>query len=290
MKARAFVPGHITGFFEICEGSDALHTGSRGCGVVVSKGVYTTVKAKKASKNEVHVYINGKPCDCPVTTAAIEEILKLAEGKYRVEVFHKLELPMKYGFGLSAAGSLGAVLAVAKALGLNLTLNDCGSIAHCAEVANKTGLGDVIAECTGGVVLRKKPGAPGIGRVDKIPCNESVVAFILGGELETKSVLLSGQKKRRIAAAGRGCMDTFLKNPSVENFMRLSKKFASKAGLMDKKVYSAVKELEKKNIEASMIMLGNSIFTLTKEPEKVCKLLDFEHVVMEIDNAGARIL
>ncbi|MDI6654506.1 MAG: pantoate kinase [Candidatus Hydrothermarchaeota archaeon] len=290
MKARAFVPGHITGFFEICEDKDMLHTGSRGCGVVVSKGVYTTVKAKKASKNEVHVYINDKPCDCPVTTSAVEEVLKLVDEKYRVEVFHKLQLPMKYGFGLSAAGSLGAVLAAASALNLNFTLNDCGSIAHCAEVANKTGLGDVIAECTGGVVLRKKPGAPGIGRIDKIPCNESVVAFIVGGELESKSILLSRQKKRTITQVGRECMDTFLKNPSVENFMRLSKKFASEAELMDKKVYSAVKQLEKRNIEASMIMLGNSIFTLTKEPEKVCKLLDFEHVVMEIDNAGARIL
>ncbi len=290
MKARAFVPGHITGFFEICERKDALHTGSRGCGVVVSKGVHTTVKAKKADENEVSIYIDGKACDCPVTTAAIKEVLKLVEEKYRVEVFHKLELPMKYGFGLSGAGSLGAVLAATKALGLNLTLNDCGSIAHCAEVENKTGFGDIIAECTGGVVLRKKPGAPGIGRVDKIPCGESVAAFIAGSKLETKSVLLSKNKRRAITEVGRECVNAFLKNPSVENFLRLSKKFALKTKLMDKKVYYAVKELEKKNIEASMIMLGNSIFTLTDEPEKVCKLLDFEHFIMEIDNAGARII
>ncbi len=290
MKARAFVPGHITGFFEICERGDLLHTGSRGCGVVVSNGVHTTVKAKKASENEINTYIDGKACDCPTTMTAIEEVLKLVEEKYSVEVFHELELPMKQGFGLSAAGSLGAALAAVGALGLNLTLNDCGSIAHCAEVANKTGFGDIIAECTGGVVLRKKPGAPGIGRVDKIPCKDSVVAFIVGGELETKSVLLSRQKKRAITQVGTGCMRLFLKNPSVENFLRLSKKFASDAELMDKKVYSAVKELEKNNIEASMVMLGNSIFTLTKEPEKVSSLLDFEYFIMEIDNAGARLL
>lgn len=286
---RAFVPGHITGFFEICEGKDMLHTGSRGCGVAVSRGVHTTVRIKKASENEVNVHINGRACDCPVTTAAVKEILKLVEEKYRIEVFHKLELPMSYGFGLSGAGSLGAVLAATNALGLSLTLNDCGSIAHCAEVANKTGLGDVIAECTGGVVLRKKPGAPSIGIADKIPCNLQVAASIVGEELETKSVLLSENKRRAITEVGKECMSDILKNPSVENFLRLSKKFALKTKLMDKKVYSAVKELEKKNIEASMVMLGNSIFTLTSEPEKVCELLD-SVFIMEIDNAGARII
>ena len=40
MKGSAFVPGHITGFFEIFDHEDSIKAGSRGAGVVLDKGVY----------------------------------------------------------------------------------------------------------------------------------------------------------------------------------------------------------------------------------------------------------
>lgn len=290
MKANAFVPGHITGFFEVFEHKDALQTGSRGCGVVINKGVYTTVKIKGSEKNEIYTHINGETSDCPVTKTAVNEILELINGKYKIEVFHELEVPMKYGFGASASGTLGSILAMSKALGLNMTLNQVGAIAHRAEVLNKTGLGDVIAECNGGVVVREKPGAPGIGKIDKILCNDYVVAFVVGEELETKSILRDSEKRDRINEIGRKCMSHFLKNPSVENFLGLSKKFASETKLMSEKVRSALKRLEESNVQASMIMLGNSVFTLTSEPEEVCDLLDYMYITARVDNMGARVL
>lgn len=277
--ASASVPGHITGFFEIVEKSDFYRTGSRGCGVVIDRGVRTDVELKPGKS--IITYIDGKVCECPVTKTAVVQVLSALEEEYEVKVFHRLEVPMMYGFGASASGSLGAVLALNKALELGMSLIQCGDIAHYAEVSNRTGLGDVIAECTGGFVLREEPGAPSVGKARRLEASGYVVAFLLS-KLETKSILTNAEKKKSISEAGRRCMEEFLKDTSVENFLRLSRKFAVEAKLMSEEVYSAVRKLESCGIPASMIMLGNSVFTLTDEPERIKKILDFPCVTAGI--------
>lgn len=289
MNARAFVPGHITGFFEIMEHSDPLPSGSRGCGVVIDKGVTTTVEVEEASEPALEVRLDGSPCDCPVTRSVVEMISGFPEG-LAVRVDHELQLPMKYGFGVSAAGALGAALALNRAMGLGMSPVQCGQIAHRAEVLNKTGLGDVIAELKGGLLLRRKPGAPGIGEVEKIPFEGYAVAFLVGEELETKSILLDMDKKKRINASGSRCMELFTRNPTPENFLKTSRKFTFDTGLMSKKVYLAVKMLKNHGVIAAMAMLGNSVFTLTGNPQEVSELIDYPCVIAKIDNIGARII
>lgn len=288
MKGSAFVPGHITGFFEIIDNDNSIKAGSKGAGVVLDKGVYTTVKAKDG--HGTSVTLNGETCECPVTKAVIKDILGFAGTKYEVEVIHELEVPPGQGFGASGAGAFGAALAANEAMGLNLTMNQCGEIAHRVEVLNRTGLGDVIAQSTGGLVIRKKPGAPGTGVTDRIHSDERLVVFTVGREIKTKSVLLDNEKKEKINKAGRACMKELLKEPSPEKFLALSKKFALETGLMEKELHSAVKTLEERDITASMSMLGNSVFTLTDEPEKVGKYLDYLYIIADIDYTGARVL
>ncbi|MBU2559633.1 kinase, partial [archaeon] len=288
MKGSAFVPGHITGFFEIFENDDPVKAGSRGAGVVLDKGVYTTVKAKEG--HTTSVTLNGKTCECPVSRAVIKDILQIAGAKYDVEVIHELEIPMGQGFGASGAGALGTALAANKAMGLNLTMNQCGEIAHRAEVINRTGMGDVIAQSTGGLVIRTKPGAPGTGTADRIFSDEKVVVFTVGEAVDTKSVLLDREKIGRINKAGRVCLAELLKNPSQENFLVLSRRFALEAGLVEEKLRPALKTLEDKGITASVTMLGNSVFTLTDEPEKVSEYLDYLYIIADIDYSGARVL
>ena len=288
MQGSAFVPGHITGFFEIFDDSDPIKAGSKGSGLVLDKGVYTTVKVKEGSG--ISILLNGEPCDCPVTKDAVDDILKITGTRFNVEVLHELEVPMKYGFGASGAGTFGATLATSRALDLNLTMNQCGAIAHRAEVLNRTGLGDVIAQSVGGLVIRTKPGAPGTGGTDKIFSDKHVLVFIVGDEMETKPILLDKTKREKINAIGGECLRKLLKDPTPENFLGLSKKFAVETGLMDEKLYSAVETLEKKDIIASMSMLGNCVFTLTDEPERVRKYLDYLYIIADIDYTGARIL
>ncbi|MFQ6136592.1 MAG: pantoate kinase [Candidatus Hydrothermarchaeales archaeon] len=290
MKARAFAPGHITGFFAIFEHPEILETGSRGCGVVIDKGVHTEVALKDAEKNEVGVRVDDEICECPVTKTVVEEVLKLAESTYAVEVSHRLDAPMKYGFGTSASGALSTGLALNKALGLDLSLNQIGEIAHHSEVTNRTGLGDVIAECEGGVVIREREGAPGIGRVSKIPCGDYVVALLVGEELETKSVLNDAQKKEKINSIGEACLRMLLKTPTVENFLKLSKGFATETGMLEGEVKRTIGKLEERGIVSSMMMLGNSVFTITDVPEMVYEATEFKYVIAEIDYRGARLI
>lgn len=287
MRGRAFVPGHITGFFEIVEHPEPLFMGSRGCGVVIDKGMTTTVEVEEAPVPSLEVVFNGARCDCPVTRSAVELLVGLPENR-AINVRHEAQLPLKYGFGMSAAGAIGVALALNQALDLGMTKEECGQAAHRAEVLNMTGLGDVIAELNGGLVLRVKPGAPGVGATEKIPCKDYVVAFLVGEELETKRVLLDADKRRRINESGRSSMELFTENPVPENFMRASKRFALDSGLMSEKVYLAVRKFEKQGVIAGMAMLGNAVFTLTEDPEGVKELLDYPCIIAKIDNKGAR--
>ncbi len=270
------------------EHSDPLLSGSRGCGVVISKGVTTTVEVREARESGLEVFLDGAPCDCPVTRSAVK-IGGLPRG-VAMRVDHELQLPMKRGFGVSGAGALGAALAINHALNLGRSTMQCGQIAHRAEVVNKTGLGDVIAELNGGLLLRRKPGAPGMGVVEKIPCERYAVAFLVGNDLETKSVLSDRDKKKQINDAGRGCVEPFTRNPTPENFLEISRKFAQDTGLMSEKVYLAVEMLESHGVKASMGMLGNTVFTITENPREVSELLDYPWIIAKIDNMGARIL
>ncbi|MFQ5975077.1 MAG: pantoate kinase [Candidatus Hydrothermarchaeales archaeon] len=290
MRASAFSPSHITGFFQIFRCPDELKTGSRGCGVVINQGTRTDVRVEDSDANEIKIFVNAKPCDCPVTGMAADEMLKLADGTYKVEISQSVDVPIKYGFGASASGALSTGLALNEALDLNLTETKIGQVAHFCEIKNMTGLGDVMAEFNGGLVIRLKEGAPGIGRVSKIPCDDFVVAFIIGEELETKAVLKDEIKKKRINNIGRLCLNSLLKAPDHSNFLRLSKKFAVKTGLLNKKVKGAMVELERQGVASSMIMLGNSLFTITDDPERVSEMLDYKYIIADIDHEGARLI
>ncbi len=292
MKASAFVPGHITGFFKPVEHHELSKMGSMGCGVVLNRGVYTSAEVMDADANDVHVFLDGDEVDFPISADVAWELLRKAGSKSEARIYHQVEVPIGQGFGASAAGSLGTALALSRALDLPMTLNQCGAIAHVSEVRNATGLGDVIAECTGGMVLRLAPGAPGIGAVDKIPCSESlnVVAWVVGGPLSTKQVLRDESKMKKIQAVAEKCIGAFMKRPTPESFLRISKQFAMESGLMSADIARAVKVLEEKGIVGSMIMLGNSVFTLADDPEEVKDALDYDCIVAEIDAVGARLI
>ncbi|NOZ76832.1 MAG: hypothetical protein GXO65_03980 [Euryarchaeota archaeon] len=266
MEFESFVPGHITGFFEAVRGPDPLTTGSRGCGVVIDGGVTTAVALEEDDENSVRCSINGEEVPCPTTEAVVGEVLDMVFDTYSVRVAHTTDLPVGQGFGASASGALGTAFALSEALELDLSETVCGRMAHRAEVENRTGLGDVIAELAGGLVIRTAPGAPGVGETETIPCSLSVVAKVMGGPMPTKDVLSSG-KVEAINREGRACLAALMEEKTPENFMALARRFAEKTGLMSPEVAGAVADLEKAGVQASMAMLGNTVFALTDTPE-----------------------
>lgn len=300
ITAKAYCPGHITGFFEICDQpKDPLKKGSRGAGVSIEKGVITTVSLKPADQNMIKALINGIETEAPVTKSVVKHMLKLTSKNFTVTINHKVEIPIGAGIGASGAGAFSTALALNKALNLGLTYDKAAQIAHLAEIVNKTGLGTVLAQSRGGVEIRVKPGAPGIGHVDLIPVDpDTVVVCGSLGPIETKKMLSNPEIREKINRIGGRMVDELVKNASIEKLMKLSKRFAAKTGLMSEKVKNAVKELEKNGfVNASMAMFGETVFCFV-EREKANQVLNilkkyFDRgiiLISDINFTGARIL
>ena len=271
MNCSIFVPSHITGFFEILDNDNPLKKGSRGAGVVMDKGVITNTKITDG--NGVQIKINGKT-DARNATIT-EKTVEIIKRDYNLDdkkiiITHDVDVPIGAGFGTSASFALGASLGISKILDLPLTFNKAAQIAHLAEVEMKSGLGDVIGALSGGLVLRLKEGAPGIGITDKLLLNESEDLYIISkcfGEINTGDIIEDPVHKERINSTGRDLLFKLINDPRPENLMKLSRKFAEKTMLMNGEVCEAVDILEEETIGASMAMLGNTAFAISKSPD-----------------------
>jgi len=284
MKTRVFVPSHITGFFQIVEHENPLFTGSRGAGVAIDKGVITTVRPSKSDKISIKADGNYDPSN--ITFKVIELLKEKSKHIDGVKIYYSFEVPMGCGFGASAACALGTALAIARMLEAPITFNEAASIAHQAEVELKTGLGDVIGESVGGIVLRLKEGAPGYGLTDKIIHDPLYVICKAFGELDTTMILKDPKKKKMINLTGSRMLPRLIADPHPENFMRLSYEFAEKTKLLTPKVKESLKIVKDETIGASMAMLGDTIFALSEYPDT--SLTD--PIIAKIDSNGPKFL
>ncbi|MDM7913137.1 MAG: pantoate kinase [Methanotrichaceae archaeon] len=250
---KAFVPSHITGFFAAKRQDDPLKSGSIGCGLCLSLGATTTVQATE----ETEILLNGKASDAPVSRFVVK---KMAKSPVRVRT--QLDMPLGAGFGASGAGALGAAYALNAYFDLGLTANAAAAIAHLAEVSNRTGLGDVIAQNTGGLVVRLEAGAPGFGVVDRIPVQPLKISYVVRGPISTKEMLSDQKAMQEINRAGEAALKEFLRRPTLKEFMLLSRRFTSQIGIASDWALDAIEAVEAAGGMASMIMLGDSVFAI----------------------------
>ena len=261
--SRAFAPAHITGFFEIHPHDDPRRMGSTGCGIVLDRGVETSVFTDE-SIDQTTVKLNGSI----VKEGAINTVVEmLTDAKVMVE--STADIPVGCGFGASGAGALGAAYALNRALSLNLTAEQLTETAHVAEVKNGSGLGDVIAQSHGGIVIRTRAGAPPFGEINRIPASDYKVLCIVLGEIPTKSVLEDARAVRQINSAGRGAMKALLKVPTIENFMKLSREFSIDTGLVSERALNIIENVESVDGMASQAMLGDTVFAIVTEESKI---------------------
>ena len=286
MKATAFSPGHISGFFEPVYNQDMSRTGSRGAGINISLGAVSEVTAESSTKQSFEIYINNKKSNAPVTNLAFRYML--GDNPLRVVVKTAMDLPIGQGFGMSAASALSATYALAKIT--NVSKNEAMKASHFAEVQLKTGLGDVIASCFGGVEIRKSAGLPPWGLIEHIPGKYDLVLCIIGKKIDTKKTLSDSSKASKIVEYGKYCTKKLLENPSVEHLFSLSQTFTKKTELADKRVLEAINAANQLGM-ASMCMLGNSVFAIGKTNELCKTLSSFGKVYMcSVDEFGARVL
>jgi pantoate kinase len=293
LKSSLFVPSHITGFFQIIPDLDPLRKGSRGAGIVLDKGVITDVSIEDG--DGVDVIINGES-DSKLSSITYKTIDLIKERftivNEKITINHEFQIPVGSGFGVSAACALGTSLGIVKALKLPLTYNRAASIAHLAEIEMKSGLGDVIAEITGGLVLRLKEGAPGYGRTDRILPGRSrgvdeyyIISKTLG-EIETSTIIEDPYWQKKINQTGETLLGELLEKPDIHNFFKLSQRFAEKTSLMNSQLKEVVDILEEETLGASMAMLGNTAFALSETPDTS---LD-DAIISKIDDMGCRFL
>jgi len=251
---KAYCPGHVTGFFVIEDGSRIPEKmGSRGVGFCTELGAVADVSE---TDGKTGIFFGETEVDAPVTCRALK---LLAPGiEFDVSIEH--QAPMGQGFGMSAAGTFASCLAAAVELGIQDPKYAALKATHRAEVENRTGLGDAVAQSLGGFVHRLEPGIPPYGELEvlRIPQKE-VVFCILGPPIKTSAVLSDQEARRRIRESGELCIRDFEGLPGFDEFVGISWIFARDSGLATEKMVKVLGLIEGIG-KGSMVMLGNCIF------------------------------
>ena len=248
-SSRAFVPGHVTGFFSVHEDDDPAQAGSRGAGLTLSDGV--TVEVEPAA--ETSMQLNDEPAAIEAVTRVLDELDVVAR------VTATTDLPVGAGFGVSGAAALGTALAANRTFDCGRSENELVALAHVAEVEAGTGLGDVVAQARGGTPIRLDPGAPEYNRLDGVP-DRTRVEYLTLGERSTSDVLAGDTD--RLSEVGVDMPVRLVEEPTLPVLMDASREFAREADLLTPEVESVVEDVRAEGGEAAMAMLGETVFAL----------------------------
>ncbi len=295
MKTRAISPTHITGFLEIRDKApNVLRKGSRGAGICLSLSVETEVETNEED-GRIEVKINGVPSRAKVSRSVADTLLKLSRMKHGLLIRHRIPVPIGSGFGTSGAAALGVALAGSRALGIDWPPLRLAQLAHGVEVKLRTGLGTIAGEYFGGVEVRTREGAPGVGEVIRIPFHpRDTVVALHHGPLLTSKILSDQRFRNRINSIGGAYTDLIIRKPDLRTFLTLSQEFTSALGLATASQRRTINDLSNHGYPAAMAMFGRTIFTVVKENEinEVSRLMKMgkqgKIITSKISPMGAR--
>jgi pantoate kinase len=298
IQASAFSPCNITGFFRIHDSfHDPLRVGSTGAALAIADGVTTRVSLRKTRHPSIVTRFNGQRLDGKAVSNEVARIYsKLDESLRQVEIAHECRFPPGRGYGTSGAGALGLSLALNEAMGLSLSMLEAAQIAHLCEVECKTGLGTVASVFSGGLTVRRAPGAPEIGQVRKLTLPSSLrIVSATFGPISTRRVLADHYLKKTINNCGRALIERFLQDVSYSNFMSMSRKFSNCVGLMSSRLRRAMNTLDSSGFSCSMMMLGESLFCLLPREdvspvEEIFRSNELTPATSKVARSGARLI
>ena len=256
MNATAFAPGNVSGIFKIVRDKDPRRMHSLGMGFTVSHGVTATVS--EAATTEIA--FNGEVFDFATVRSVAET---LASRPVRISL--ESELPLSGGFGLSGASALAAAYALDAGLGLGLDERTIGMTAHVAEVTNLTGLGDVCGQFRGGCLAKLVPGDP-LAAI-ALPVAEQTVYWRYFSPIRTREIIGDPHRAARINAAADSALADVgrLADRGVTVFgeyIAAARRFSVESDLLrHPDVRRIIAEVEAAGGAASMIMLGNAVFS-----------------------------
>ena len=301
MEAQAFCPAHVTGFFKAHldnNQSNLENLGSMGAGFSIKQGVTTKVKinSKNNQESNFRISTSGYQSDkTDVSEYVLNEFLKLDDFSTKFfDIEHEVSIPVGYGLGSSSAVALSLAFALDQALDTKLDKEKIGQIAHNAEVSCKTGLGDVLASFHGGFEIRIKPGAPGIGSVEKIATEKISILMICFSPISTNKFIK--ERLSQINGLGGKMVNRLLESKNYEHFQDMSLEFAKYVGIMTPRMQKLVDDLSKNNIKCGIALFGETVFSMISkdDEDKVLEILqkypDGIIIKSELDNNGARVL
>ncbi len=254
--ARAFAPGNISGVFKIIAHQDPEKMHSLGMGLTVSEGV--VVEVRRADESVVR--LNGEVATFPTVRSVAAAVTDVA-----VSVAVETALPISSGFGLSGASALATAYALNSLLDLGRSEEELAMAAHVAEVRNLTGLGDVCGQFHGGCLVKLEPGQPLKAR--RLPVAEQPVFYRYFSAISTRAILSDPARVERINRAADQALQRLsllAERESVDfaDCIRISRGFSENSGLLeDESVRRIIEQVEAAGGSASMIMLGNAVFS-----------------------------
>ena len=292
--AKAYSPSHITGFYSEVKDESILNRGSLGAGISIRKGVRSTVELYDSERNNFIIVINGVISkDAIVSKFVINEFLKRTNKNYFIKVSHEVSLPIGYGIGTSGSAALSLAFALNDALSLGLSDMESAQIAHKAEIECKTGLGTVLSEFHGGLCIRIKGGAPGIGKTNVIRINNYKVAIFCFSPMFTPYFIECIRKISNDEC--NNMMMKVLKTKSTVDFLELSYKFSQSLGFVNKTCNNLMDLLTQNGFHSSAALFGQTVFTIVKENEletikKISRNFPTRLFISEVENEGARLI
>ena len=140
-------------------------------------------------------------------------------------------------------------------------------LAHRAEVANSTGLGDVGGQFNGGIMIKTRKHEPLTVRRLPLKCEELHV--LIHGPIRTADVITSREKLAAINAAGHGALhEISVRGDAItlSELLNLSRAFAREAGLLTPRVEASIQAALRAGGSASMILLGEAVVSTRPFP------------------------
>ncbi|MCX8192222.1 MAG: hypothetical protein N3G77_00205 [Nitrososphaeria archaeon] len=257
--------------------------GARGGGFSLVNGSETWVKIYPDDEDGVDVLVNGSIREFPPSIEAVEEMRRRYGIRGRIEVRHKIHVPISTGFGSSASSAAGVILALSTLLGRGITLNEVIRITHEVELRCRTGLNSEAGFVSGGLVLVLREGAPPRSIVDNIPLPPNVkLVALISRPIETSRSLTELSKIEYIEEIGDKYLSMILKRPTVENFLKYAREFAYEAGFVSNGVEEFFEVFEKLPlIGYAQNMLGEAAHGLAYDKDLECILKELRETFPE---------
>ena len=260
VTARAFAPGHLTGFFAPdLNSKDPRGRGSRGAGIVLDRGVIATARYDPRGPSRTRVTSTPR-VPVPISREVAVRLRAGLPGALSVELRH--DLPIGQGLGMSAAGAVATGLAVAHVV--EIPESRAWEVAHLSDLFHGGGLGGVAALRKGGLETRIRPGIPPWGTSRHWAWNGPVRIYRAAGPRPSPRLLRDPAFLRRVARAGARSVPAFLRDPSLRTFLREAERFTDRIDLGPPRVTRWVHSLRSPEIACAQAMFGGLVYAIPR--------------------------